>query len=117
MSVRVNDNTGNVYNLTKQRASIFLRTAAEQIVQSSSPKTPRDKGNLRQDVLKTVSGLKGRIEWRKGYAEYQERGSRRDGSRRVKNYTTPGTGPHYAQNAVERIVGLTANIAKLAHLI
>lgn len=117
MGFTAHDNTGPIYNQTKQRASIFLRTAAEQIVQSSTPGTPRKQGNLRQDVLKVVSGLKGRVEWRKGYAEYQERGSRKDGSRRVRNYTTPGTGPHYAQNAVERIVGLTANIARLAHLI
>lgn len=33
------------------------------------------------------------------YAAYQERGMRRDGSHKVRHYTTPGTGAHYLRNA------------------
>lgn len=117
MSVKYTDFTGNILNGTKQRASIFLRVAAEQVVSVARPNTPKDKGNLRQDVLKRVVGLHGEVEWRKVYAEYQERGSRRDGSHRVRHYTTPGTGPHYAENAVKEVVGKTNIIAKLSHLI
>lgn len=35
------------------------------------------------------------------YAGYQERGMRIDGSRVVRNYTTPGTGSRYLYNAFE----------------
>lgn len=37
------------------------------------------------------------------YAAYQERGMRADGSHKVRNYTTPGTGAHYLQNAGDTI--------------
>lgn len=115
--VKINDFTPNILNQTKQRASIFLRTACDQVTQLSTPNTPMDKGNLRRDIIKSVLGLHGEIEWRKVYAEYQERGSRADGSRKVKNYTTPGTGPHYAENAIKEVSAKTGIIAKLSHLI
>ena len=111
------DHTDTIRGNTKQRASTFLRLVCEEVVNISRPKTPRDKGNLYQDVLKQVLGLKGKIEWRKVYAEYQERGSRRDGSRPVRNYTTPGTGPHFAQNAVEKVVVNVGSQLKASHLI
>lgn len=114
---KITDYTGAVLGTTQQRASIFLRMLCEDIVTTSRPNTPRDKGNLNQDVLKTVSGLKGRIEWRKVYAEYQERGKRRDGSRVVKNYTTPGTGPHFAENAVKLIAEKAGAVARRANLV
>lgn len=117
MGVKVTDNTDSILGMTQQRASIFLRIIAEQVVDISRPGTPRDKGNLRQDVLKTVNGLKGQIEWRKGYAQYQERGKRADGSHVVKNYTTPGTGPHFAENAVTEVISKSTNIAKQAGLL
>lgn len=37
------------------------------------------------------------------YAAYQERGMRADGSHKVRNYTTPGTGAHYLKNAGDTI--------------
>lgn len=117
MSVQITDLTPSILNQTKQRASIYLRVIAEYIVDTSRPNTPKDKGNLNQDVLKTVTGLKGQIEWRKGYAQYQERGARRDGSRRVRNYTTPGTGAHFAENAVNNAVGLATRFMKQVNLI
>lgn len=117
MSVQVIDFTPDIRNKTKQRASVFLRMICDNVVQISTPKTPRDLGNLSRDVLRQVSGLHGSIEWRKVYASYQERGKRADGSRVVKRYTTPGTGPHFAENAVRRAVENTNAVAKLANLI
>lgn len=38
------------------------------------------------------------------YAAYQERGMRFDGSHVVRNYTTPGTGSRYLQNAAETTI-------------
>lgn len=111
------DNTQPIFGTTQQKASIFLRIIAEHIVDTSRPGTPKERGNLRQDVLKTVNGLKGKIEWRKVYAEYQERGARKDGSHRVKNYSTPGTGPHFAENAVKQGAGSAVNFMKQANLI
>lgn len=116
MSVKVTDNTSLVLSQTEQRANVFLRLVADKIIDESTANTPKKAGNLRRDILKIVSGLKGKVEWRKKYASYQERGMRADGSRRVRNYSTPGTGPHFAENAVKKVVRDTKNIAKLAHL-
>ena len=40
------------------------------------------------------------IVYNKSYAGYQYYGQRKDGSRKVKNYTTPGTGPYWDQNMI-----------------
>lgn len=117
MSYKITDHTGAVRSQTIQRASTFLRVAADNILDNAKPNTPKKLGNLSRDVLRRVNGLHGEIEWRKVYAQYQERGMRRDGSRRVRKYTTPGTGPHYAENAVKKVVANTNIIARLAHLI
>lgn len=112
---------------TKAKANIFLRMACEELVELSTPNTPKSagsdsrgkkaSGNLRRDVLKQAIGLKGVVKWRKGYAAYQERGKRADGTRVVKNYTTPGTGPHFAENAAKELPSRTVIIAKRAGLI
>lgn len=117
MSVKIQDFTPKIASNTKQRASIFLRMICDDVVDGAKPFTPKKDGFLNKDILKTVVGLHGTIEWRKGYATYQERGMRADGSRRVKRYTTPGTGPHFAENAVKRAVENTPVVAKLAHLL
>lgn len=117
MSVKITDNTAQLINDTTQRASIFLRVACDSIVNESTPNTPKDKGNLSRDTLKSVIGLHATVEWRKVYASYQEAGQRKDGSHKVKNYTTPGTGPHFAENAVLKISSQTDILAKLSHLI
>lgn len=115
MPVTVTDYTPAIRNQTKQRASIFLRIMSDNIVDISTPKTPMKLGFLRRGVLKSVSGLHGKVEWRTNYAAVQEVGSRK--GKPFKNYTTPGTGPHFAENAVRRAVENTNAVAKLANLI
>ena len=117
MSVQIEDFTATILNQAQQRGSVFLRLACDAIDAEANPKTPKKAGFLRRGVIKTVTGLRGKLEWRTDYAEYQERGSRKDGSNKVKNYTTPGTGPHYAENAVKKIVGDASRIMKMANLI
>lgn len=104
MSVKYTDFTGNIISQTRIKSNIFLRTLCDRVVQISEPKTPRRLGNLRRDVLRQVLGLRGVIDWRKKYAQYQERGMRADGTRRVRKYTTSGTGPHFAENAIRQAV-------------
>lgn len=52
---------------------------------------PMDLGNLRQVVrIQTDS-----ITYESPYAKYQYNGERADGTHKVANYTTPGTGPKW----------------------
>ena len=62
------------------------------------------------DIVKQVLGLKGKIVWGKNYAIYQE-------SKQYRNYTTPGTGPHFAENSVKEVVRNSESIAKKVGLI
>lgn len=110
MSVKINAKTGQIKSEILIKSSIFLRFMAERIVKISEPKTPRKTGRLRMDVVKQVLGLKGEIRWGKDYAIYQEK-------KQFTNYTTPGTGPHFAENAVKQGVVETAAVAKAAGLI
>jgi hypothetical protein len=97
MSVKVTDNSNKINQQTAQNASVALRLIASAIVQEATPKTPRQFGDLRNRILKQVLGLTGKIVWQMPYAGIQE-------SKKFRNYTTPGTGPHFAQNAVTKIV-------------
>lgn len=110
MSYKVTDNTRQVENKFSQKANIFLRITEDAIVSLAEPDTPKKTGRLRRDVLKQVLGLKGKIQWQKGYAAIQE-------TKRFRNYTTPGTGPHFAEGAIRGIVKQTASLAKKAGLI
>lgn len=92
MSVKVTDNTVTIQRDTKQKASLAIRFALDGIEQVSTPKTPRKTGDLRNRTNKSVLGLHGAIKWLTGYAVYQE-------TKQFTNYTTPGTGPHFAENA------------------
>lgn len=110
MSVKVTDNTINITKRITQKSNIFLRTLAEDVVKTSNRKTPKREGFLRRDVVKQVLGLKGKIEWRKDYAEKME-------TVQFANYTTPGTGPHYAEDAVKKTIKQTSSIARRVGLI
>ena len=110
MSVKVTDNTNNVVNTINAKANIFLRTFADVVLKTSQPKTPKRGGFLRRDVLRQVLGLKGKIEWRKSYAAKME-------TRQFRHYTTPGTGPHYAENAIKDSISKSRTIAKSVGLI
>ncbi|MFA9228861.1 MAG: hypothetical protein ACEQR7_10625 [Agathobacter rectalis] len=108
--VRITDNTLHVGSDIAQKASIFLRTAAERIVIESTPNTPLKTSRLRNDILKQALGLNAKITWSKKYAAFQE-------EKQYAHYTTAGTGPHYALNAVKKIVADTMSIARSVGLI
>jgi hypothetical protein len=97
MSVKVISNTVRITTDTALGANLALRFMVDDIDRTARPKTPKKDGFLRDGVFKTVQGLKGKIVWNKEYAAAQE-------STQFVNYTTPGTGPHYAENAVKEIL-------------
>lgn len=78
-----------------------MRQLIEDIHRISRPKTPLRFGDLRGDVIKTVTKLgdvvRGTIEWARPYAWYQERGYTNGP---VRRYTTPGTQAHFAETSV-----------------
>lgn len=96
--VRITDNMAKIGREAVTKANIALRLMASAVVVESTPKTPKREGDLRLNVLKQVIGLNASVTWDMPYAEIQE-------NTQFKNYTTPGTGPHFAENAVKQVVG------------
>jgi hypothetical protein len=66
-------------------------------------KAPLKTGDLRADSgIESPRPLVKRIYFDKEYAVYQEKGSRRDGTRVVRKYTTAGTGKEFLKNAGDK---------------
>lgn len=121
MSYTIKDNVPALIIKTKQEATAFLRIAGDELIKISTPKTPRRDNDLRSRVLKGVIGLSARVVWKMPYAAAQEAGQRTVRSSgkvvRFRNYTTPGTGAHFAEDAAKQIPYRTAIIARRAGLI
>jgi len=116
MSVKVTDNSAIVKLRVDSATSLFLRFLIEDVHRFARPVTPKDQGHLRDDVLKQVLGKHGRIEWRKQYAAPQEAGFVGPTHAPVRRYTTPGTGPHYAERAVKSAIAMAPQTMKRAGL-
>lgn len=102
MSVNVTDNTVKIVTSNRQGASLAIRMMLQDVSRLADPITPRSigGGELRRDKLISVNGTSGSIEWRSSYAWLQENNP----SGRFKNYTTAGTGDHFAEQAVTNVV-------------
>lgn len=98
--VTIHDRTPAVLAKIAQQTNLGLRLWSEAVVKTATPKTPKDTGDLRNRILKQVLGGKGKIVWQVRYAAYQERGY---SSGPIRNYTTGGTGAHFAENTVKEL--------------
>lgn len=110
MSVKFSDNTAKIIFEHDNSTSLAIRYMLDAIETTAFPKTPKRDGNLRKDILKQVLGKKGIITWKKNYAVYQEK-------KQFVNYSTPGTGPHFAEGAVRKVTDNSAQYFRKARLI
>lgn len=92
------DNSANYKVLIKQAETEipqdFVRIFRKNVVGI----TPRKTGALRRSIITQAIGNRAQIGWRSEYAGAQEAGQHA-GSAPYTNYTTPGTGPKFAQRA------------------
>lgn len=94
----------NAINKAKDKAAYAL---AEQMLADSEKFVPfsagssQSAGNLRESgkVVKGESSGRFYLVWDTVYALYQWFGVRADGTHRVRNYTTPGTGTQWVEKA------------------
>lgn len=79
-----------------------LREGARDILIDAKTKAPFKKGGLRSDTeTKGIGKLKWQVSFFKEYARFQEFGG--DSKRKVRNYSTPGTGKAYLKNAGDNV--------------
>lgn len=102
---KITDNWDGFENLVSDASDDALRRMAADIERLSKMTAPHLTGALYSSVKHyKVKPLHWRISYGENstaerYAVYQEFGARRDGSREVKNYSKPGTGAHFLENA------------------
>lgn len=113
MAYKETDNTDLLISEMRNKSSLAIRFMLDAIHDTSRPTTPRKTGQLRGDVTKRVTGNRGSIKWGKKYAWYQERGYT---SGPVRKYTTPGTGAHFASNAVRKVTNESSRYFRQAGL-
>jgi hypothetical protein len=114
VSVKIKDNTPRLLINSQRVINLAVRFAMDDVEKFARPRTPYSGaiqsqggksltggGHLRNDTIKTVIGGKGKIVWGKRYAAAQEAGIIND--KPIRNYTTPGTGKKYAENAIRKV--------------
>lgn len=110
VSVKVVSNVARITADNDTNLPLALRFMLNDIQRKSEPFTPKDTGDLRRRILQQVMGKTATITWDVDYAAYQE-------DIQYKNYTTPGTGPRFAENAVKEVVGNAEFYFRKARLI
>lgn len=90
---KIDNALNNMAETTLSRARMTVPRKTGRL--SESGRVVSDK-KLEKKVVFGSSDIK--------YAGYQERGMAIDGSRVVRNYTTPGTGSRYLLNAFESVL-------------
>lgn len=91
----------------KMNVESALGAMAESVRGRATITVPRKNGYLAESGRVEGTGLERSVIFGSSsvpYAAYQERGMRADGSHIVRNYTTPGTGSRYLQNAFESVL-------------
>lgn len=93
MAYKLTNNVAVIKASNDANIPLALRFMLDNAHSVAYPNTPKDTGDLRSNVTKNVIGRQGIISWRMNYAIYQE-------ENQYTNYTTAGTGPNFAKNAV-----------------
>lgn len=93
------DNTDYLKGLMNNRIHLMNNSLTSEIRKEAYFITPQKNGDLHTQIVTRSSGNEATITWEMPYAAYQERGMRADGTHVIKNYTTAGTGPHFAQQS------------------
>lgn len=98
MSVVIRDRLPQFSAKAKVAINDAIQTAAADTLVDAKTKAPFEEGSLRShSYVKMVKLLHWRVTFYIRYARYQEAGG--DGRRRVRNYTTSGTGAGFLRSA------------------
>lgn len=105
MSVKIIDNSKRFVMNNDKAMDRMLERMAKDIRQIAMIRIPYKSGALQRDLKqKRISSRHHQVKTDNiPYAAYQERGMRADGSRRVRKYTTPGTGKEFLKRAGDSV--------------
>lgn len=107
MSVKNFDYTPQLLAKQRRGFSLGLHMMGAETFRLADPRTPRKFGPLRRNKTLQVLGLRAILSWNVKYAARQE-------DVQYRRYTTAGTGPHFAENAVHEAMKRSGRIFKQA---
>jgi hypothetical protein len=100
--VTVNDKLPTFSKSAKAVLSDVLKEGARDILIKANNKAPYKDGHLRASKeIKALNPLHYRVSFWEEYARFQEFGG--DAKRRVRNYTTSGTGKGYLKSSGDEV--------------
>ncbi len=116
-SVRTESNIPRFKKATADAADLLLAKMRNDAFVLSQAKVPYEHGDLKASGKQERRKLHShRVSYGESLSDpraaYQERGSRRDGSHVVRNYTTAGTGKNFLKNAANTVIGKASMYAK-----
>ena len=101
--VTITDKADEVATIFDSRADRAMGLMVRAVKSEAKLNTPADTGQLRRNVsTKRIAFRKHEAKWEKEYASVQEAGVIK--GTRISNYTTPGTGPGFAERAAKKVV-------------
>lgn len=116
MGVKKIDNMQKFLQLNQDAMDGALDRMAHDICIVAKIRVPYKEGDLQKAGRpERKAKLKHRVIFDSDYASYQERGERRDGSRKVRKYTTPNTSAHFLEEGGNTVVKDAVNYFKQAN--
>ena len=114
--IKIKDESAKWGSLKIKAMDSALERMAKDIKQVAWITIPFLTGALQQATESDKKGLLDhRVIANKEYASYQERGVRKDGTHKVRRYSTPGTGSNYLKKAGNKIVKDAINYLRQAN--
>lgn len=119
MAVIVKTNKAKWKSTIEQASEVAAYALAEQMLADSEKFVPYSGGSVTsagglRESGKVTRGESGvfYLVWDSVYALYQWFGIRADGTHKVRNYTTPGTGKQWVETARNRFIDRWSDIAQ-----
>lgn len=113
--MKVVNNMPRFYRSNTEMMGGALSRMGRDIINISKIRVPFREGDLMKSAEDVkVSALHHKVLYNEEYAGYQERGKRKDGSRKVRNYSTPGTGKDFLKGAGKQVKQNVLNYFKQA---
>lgn len=114
-TVKVVNNMPRFYRSSTEMMGGALSRMGKDIINISKIRVPFKEGDLMKSAEDVkVSALHRKVLYNEEHAGYQERGKRKDGSRKVRNYSTPGTGKDFLKGAGKQVSKNALNYFKQA---
>lgn len=119
--MKFDDKTMEFINQNTELMDKALGRMAQDIVVIAKIRMPYKGGDLQRNTApERMDELKHRVVVNSEYGAVQEKGQRMSGpgapTKKFKNYTTPGTGPHFLRDAGNQVTKDAMNYLKQAAL-